>query len=63
MLKSKTLYASLPAIISAIGAWQMSEISLSEMLTICVPAVLAVTLRHSVAKVDKKLETPSDKSA
>ena len=63
MLKSKTLYASLTAIIGAIGAWQMSEITLSEMLTVCVPAVLAVTLRHSVSKVDAKLEKPSDKSA
>ena len=63
MLKSKTLYASLTAIIGAIGAWQMSEISLAEMFQVCIPAVLAVTLRHSVAKVDKKLEKPSAKSS
>jgi uncharacterized membrane protein YeiH len=63
MLKSKTLYASLTAIIGALGAWQMSEISLAEMLQVCIPAVLAVTLRHSVAKVDKKLEEPSAKSS
>jgi len=50
MLKSKTLWASVTAIVGALGAWFTGDIELGEMLQLVVTAGLAVFLRHGIKK-------------
>ena len=50
MLKSKTVWASLLAIVGSVSSFFLEEISLAEMLQISVTSVLAIFLRHGVAK-------------
>jgi len=50
MLKSKTVWASVAAIIGALGAWFTGDIELGEMLQLIVTAGLAVFLRHGIKK-------------
>jgi len=56
MLKSKTVWASVTAIIGSLSGFFLEEISMAEMFQICVTAVLAIFLRHGVSKVEKKVE-------
>jgi hypothetical protein len=53
MLKSKTLWTGVTAIVGAVGAFFMEEIQLGEMLQIVVTSALAVFLRHGVKKAEK----------
>ena len=50
MLRSKTMWAALAAVATACGSYFSQDISLAEMMQICVTAVLAIFLRHGVAK-------------
>ena len=50
MLKSKTVWASLLAIAGSLSSFFLEEISLAEMMQISITAVLAIFLRHGVAK-------------
>ena len=50
MLKSKTVWASVTAIVGALGAWFTGDIELGEMLQLVVTAGLAVFLKHAVKK-------------
>lgn len=50
MLRSKTMWAALAAVATACGSYFSQDISLAEMMQICVTSVLAIFLRHSVAK-------------
>ena len=59
MLKSKTLWASVTAIVGALGAWFTGDIELGEMLQLVVTSALAVFLRHGV----KKSEDAADAAA
>jgi len=51
LVKSKTFWAGLGAIVAAIGSHVMGEISLTAMLQLIVPAVLAIFIRDGVAKI------------
>ena len=59
MWKSKTVYAGLAAVITALGSFMASEISMAEMLQVSVTAILAIFLRHGV----KKSELAADAAA
>tara|TARA_B110000014_G_C19805569_1_gene418291 strand:+ start:44 stop:223 length:180 start_codon:yes stop_codon:yes gene_type:complete len=56
LLKSKTVWAAVAAIVGAIGGYFTGEIELGEMLQLVVTSALAVFLRHGVAKVEEKVE-------
>ena len=59
MLKSKTVYAALAACLTSIGAYMASEVTMAEMMQVCVTSVLAIFLRHGV----KKSEDAADAAA
>tara|TARA_R100000700_G_C3066279_1_gene78646 strand:+ start:128 stop:373 length:246 start_codon:yes stop_codon:yes gene_type:complete len=56
MLKSKTVYAALAACLTSIGAYMAQEVSMAEMMQVCVTSVLAIFLRHGVAKTQQSAE-------
>ena len=60
MITSKTLWASLAAIVGALGAWFTGEIQLAEMLQICTTSVLALFLRHGIAKTQDAAEDAAE---
>ena len=60
MFKSKTVLGGLAAILSAAGGYLGGEIELSAALNITVTSILAIFLRHSVSKVDSKMEDPKE---
>ena len=52
MLKSKTVWAAVVAVIGAIGGYFTGELELGAMLQILVTSVLAGFLRHGVKKAE-----------
>jgi len=52
MLKSKTVWASLTAILGAVGGFFTGDLELSAMLQIVVTSTLAAFLRHGVKKAE-----------
>jgi hypothetical protein len=50
MLTSKTVWASVVAIVGALGAWFTGEIELGAMLQLVVTSALAMFLRHGIQK-------------
>ena len=60
MLKSKTLWASVTAIVGAVGAWFTGDIELGEMLQLVVTAALAVFLRHGIKKSEKAADAAAE---
>ena len=56
MLRSKTMWAALAAVVTACGSYFSQDISLAEMMQICVTSVLAIFLRHGVAKAQTVAE-------
>jgi len=52
MLKSKTLWAAVTAIVGALGGYFTGEIEMGEMLQLVVTSSLAVFLRHGVKKAE-----------
>lgn len=53
MIKTKTFWASLSGIVTAVGAYFTGDIDLAAALQIVVTSVLALFLRHGVAKSEK----------
>jgi len=60
MLKSKTLWASLAAILGAVSSFFLEEISAAEMFQISVTAILAIFLRHGVKKSEVAADTAAE---
>ena len=56
LLKSKTVWAAVAAIVGAIGGYFTGELELGAMIQLVVTSTLAVFLRHGVAKVEEKVE-------
>ena len=56
MLKSKTVWAAVTAVVGAIGGYFTGELELGAMIQLVVTSTLAVFLRHGVAKVEDKVE-------
>ena len=53
MLKSKTVWTALVAIVGAVGAYFTGDIEMGEMLQLVVTSALAIFLRHGVKKAEK----------
>ena len=53
MHKTKTFWASLGGIVTAVGAYFTGDIDLAATMQIVVTSVLALFLRHGVAKSEK----------
>ena len=53
MLKSKTLWASVTAVLTSVGGYFTGDLELSAMLQIVVTSTLAVCLRHGVKMVEE----------
>ena len=51
LVKSKTVWAAVAAIVGAIGGYFTEDIAFGEMMQLVVTSALAVFLRHGVAKV------------
>jgi hypothetical protein len=56
MHKTKTFWASLGGIVTATGAYFTGDIDLAATMQIVVTSVLALFLRHGVAKSEKAAE-------
>jgi hypothetical protein len=56
MWKSKTVYAGLAGIISSLGLFMSSEISLAEFLNVSLTSLLAIFLRHGIKKTQDVAE-------
>ena len=63
MLKSKTVYAALAACLTSIGAYMASEVTMAEMMQVCVTSVLAIFLRHGVAKTQKSADAAAESAS
>jgi|TARA_R110000765_G_scaffold259918_3_gene360076 hypothetical protein len=50
MLKSKTMWGAITAIVGSLAAYFLDEIELGAMLQICVTSGLSVFLKHAVKK-------------
>jgi uncharacterized protein (DUF2062 family) len=57
MLRSKTFWAAISSCIAAAAAVATNEATLPEGLQIAVTAILAIFLRHGVAKTQTAVET------
>tara|TARA_R100001480_G_scaffold113807_1_gene114374 strand:- start:476 stop:733 length:258 start_codon:yes stop_codon:yes gene_type:complete len=60
MLKSKTVWAAVTAIIGALGGYFTGEIEMGEMLQLVVTSALAVFLRHGVQKSEEAAADATD---
>ncbi len=56
MYKTKTFWASVTGIVTALGAYFTGDIDLAAMMQIVITSVLALFLRHGVAKSEKAAE-------
>ena len=56
MLKSKTVWAAVAAIVGAIGGYFSGELEVGEMMQLVVTSSLAVFLRHGVKKSEVAAE-------
>ena len=56
MLKSKTVWAGVTAVIGALGGYFTGEVELGAMLQIVVTSTLAAFLRHGVKKAEDAAE-------
>ena len=52
MLKSKTVWTGLTAILGAIGGYCTGDLELSAMLQLVVTSGLAIFLRHGIKKAE-----------
>ena len=53
MLKSKTVWTALAAIVGSVGAYFTGDMEFGEMLQLVVTSALAIFLRHGVKKAEK----------
>lgn len=56
MLKSKTLWAGVAGVVSALSGYLTGELELGAALNVGITAILAIFVRHGVSKVEKKVE-------
>ena len=63
MWKSKTVYTALAACITALGGFMAQELSMPEMLQICITSILAIFLRHGVQKTQDAAEDAAEAAA
>tara|TARA_Y100000401_G_C8212529_1_gene169198 strand:+ start:77 stop:298 length:222 start_codon:yes stop_codon:yes gene_type:complete len=56
MHKTKTFWASVTGIVTAVGAHFTGDIDLAATMQIVITSVLAIFLRHGVAKSEKAAE-------
>ena len=63
MWKSKTVYMALAACITALGGFMAQELSMPEMLQICITSILAIFLRHGVQKTQDAAEDAAEAAA
>ena len=63
MWKSKTVYMALAACITALGGFMSQELSMPEMLQICITSILAIFLRHGVQKTQDAAEDAAEAAA
>ena len=63
MLKSKTVWASLLAILGSVSSFFLEEISFAECLQISVTSVLAIFLRHGISKTQDAAEDAAEAAA
>jgi 4-hydroxybenzoate polyprenyltransferase len=56
MLKSKTVWASLTTLVAVAASIATGEATITEGLQIAVPAILALFLRHGIAKTQDAAE-------
>lgn len=52
MLRSKTTWGSITALVGALAGWATGELEISAALNISVTAILALFLRHGVKKAE-----------
>tara|TARA_Y100001938_G_scaffold65958_1_gene91591 strand:+ start:244 stop:465 length:222 start_codon:yes stop_codon:yes gene_type:complete len=60
MLKSKTVWTAIAAIVGAVGGYFTGDLELGEMLQLVVTSGLAVFLRHGVKKTEVAAEAALD---
>ena len=60
MLKSKTVWTAIAAIIGAVGGYFTGDLELGEMMQLVVTSGLAVFLRHGVKKTEVAAEAALD---
>ena len=63
MWKSKTVWAGLLGALGAISAWATGEATLAQMLQVVVTSVLAIFLRHGIAKTQDAAEDAAEAAA
>ena len=63
MLKSKTVWTAITAILGAIGGYFTGDLELGEMLQLVVTSGLAVFLKHAVKKSEDAAESAADAAA
>lgn len=56
MVKTKTFWASMTAILGAIGGFFTGDLALAEMLQLIVTSALALFVRHGVQKAEVAAE-------
>ena len=60
MLKSKTVWTAIAAIVGAIGGYFTGELELAETMQLVVTSGLAVFLRHGISKSQDAAETAAE---
>lgn len=52
MLRSKTTWGSITALVGALAGWATGELEIGSALNCAVTAILALFLRHGVKKIE-----------
>jgi len=60
MWKSKTVWAGILGALGGLSAWATGEATLAEMLQVVVTSVLAIFLRHGIAKTQDAAEDAAE---
>ncbi len=60
MLKSKTVWTAITAILGAIGGYFTGDLELGEMLQLVVTSGLAVFLRHGISKTQDSADAAAE---
>ena len=60
MLKSKTIWASITTLVAVAASVATGEATITEGLQLAVPAILAMFLRHGIAKTQDAAEAAAE---
>ncbi len=55
MIKSKTFWAGVTGLIGAVSGYLTGDLEIGAAINVGITSVLAIFVRHSVSKVEKKL--------